>query len=168
MTWGIWASNLDPCELGYWNSYSPPIVCSNPGMPKAPKDLSGPAGVSDCYVDVYDLNVMAEQWLNCTMPDEAGCDVVDTVHYIVSGSVTVDGDISDWPGDITWHDLDQMYSGSPNDVTNAQFALLWNEGTDKVYAAVTVTDMDHIFETNPWNWNSSDRLEIYMQGDAQR
>ena len=63
---------------------------------------------------------------------------------------------------MTWT---RCIAGSPNDVTNAQFALLWNEGTDKVYAAVTVTDMDHIFETSPWNWNSSDRLEIYMQGD---
>lgn len=36
-------------------------------------DLSGPAGVPDCYVNIYDLAAMAADWLNCNNPEDATC-----------------------------------------------------------------------------------------------
>ena len=37
-------------------------------------DVSGPAGVSDCYVNLYDFAVIAKQWLECTDPENVDCD----------------------------------------------------------------------------------------------
>lgn len=37
-------------------------------------DLSGPEGVADCRVDLYDLAAMAADWLRCNDPDDAGCE----------------------------------------------------------------------------------------------
>ncbi|HOK96336.1 MAG TPA: hypothetical protein PK052_09650 [Anaerohalosphaeraceae bacterium] len=36
-------------------------------------DLSGPAGVPDCYVNMYDLAAMAASWLTCNNPEDTGC-----------------------------------------------------------------------------------------------
>lgn len=36
-------------------------------------DLSGPAGVPDCYINIYDLAAMAADWLNCNNPEDATC-----------------------------------------------------------------------------------------------
>jgi hypothetical protein len=37
-------------------------------------DLSGPEGVSDCRVDIYDFAAIASDWLRCNDPDDAGCE----------------------------------------------------------------------------------------------
>lgn len=37
-------------------------------------DLSGPEGVSDCRVDIYDFAVMASDWLRCNDPADAACE----------------------------------------------------------------------------------------------
>jgi hypothetical protein len=37
-------------------------------------DLSGPEGVSDCRVDIYDFAAMASDWLRCNDPTDATCD----------------------------------------------------------------------------------------------
>jgi hypothetical protein len=37
-------------------------------------DLSGPEGVSDCRVDIYDIAAMASDWLRCNDPADAGCE----------------------------------------------------------------------------------------------
>lgn len=36
-------------------------------------DLSGPAGVPDCYVNIYDLAAIAVDWLKCNNPQDAAC-----------------------------------------------------------------------------------------------
>ena len=36
-------------------------------------DISGPLGVPDCYVDLYDFATMAADWLYCTDPEDADC-----------------------------------------------------------------------------------------------
>ena len=38
-----------------------------------PGDLSGPAGVPDCVIDLYDLAVIASGWLNCNNPQDVDC-----------------------------------------------------------------------------------------------
>ncbi len=88
------------------------------------------------------------------------------VHTIAVGDVNVDGDISDWPVNVEWMRLDKIYSGSPNDISVAEYALVWDANTDKVYAAVVVYDGDHVFTDDYNNWDASDRIEVYSQGDA--
>ena len=123
---------------------------------------------ADCYVDLYDLNTLAGKWLGCTLPEQAGCELVELgspPYYIAEATVTVDGSLDDW-SDAVWRDLDQVYYGTPSDISSAQFALKWNGDEDKIYAAVVVEDANHVFENFPVNWNTSDRIEVYAQGDA--
>jgi hypothetical protein len=91
----------------------------------------------------------------------------ETSKQIPSGSVVVDGDLSDWPGSVQWIELDKVYWGNPNDVSGARFALQWDAATDKIYAAVVVNDSSQVFLDEYVYWNASDRLEVYSQGDAE-
>ncbi len=36
-------------------------------------DISGPEGKPDCYIDLYDLTVIASSWLMCNDPEGEGC-----------------------------------------------------------------------------------------------
>ena len=36
-------------------------------------DISGPSGVPDCHVDLYDLALMSQLWLECTDPQNLDC-----------------------------------------------------------------------------------------------
>ena len=36
-------------------------------------DISGPAGVPDCYVNLHDFALMAQQWLQCSDPKNVDC-----------------------------------------------------------------------------------------------
>ncbi|MHC4095446.1 MAG: right-handed parallel beta-helix repeat-containing protein [Planctomycetota bacterium] len=91
----------------------------------------------------------------------------ETSKQIPRGSVVVDGDLSDWPESVEWIKLDKVYYGSPNDLTEARFALQWDANTNKVYAAVIVNDTNHFFLDEYVSWDASDRIEIYSQGDAE-
>jgi hypothetical protein len=111
---------------------------------------------------------MADQWLRCTTPDIAGCEQAAELFVIGHDTVTVDGDLEEWV-DVDWIALDEVYYGSPNDIgstlEDAKFALKWNSDTDKIYAAVIVDDANHVLFDYPTNWDSSDRIEVYIQGD---
>ena len=46
--------------------------CSVPGVSLA-ADISGPQGVSDCHVDVFDLAALASHWLECSDESNPSC-----------------------------------------------------------------------------------------------
>ena len=91
-----------------------------------------------------------------------------------NGKTTVDGDLSDWVGEISWLALgwpdnpEGQTAGGAEDVTSASYAVRWDEGG--IYYAVTVTDTIPMYETyipgaDPWSpsaWNSTDHLEVYI------
>ena len=59
-----------------------PLECGHKIVPYPSADVSGPAGIKDCYVDEYDVVAMADQWLRCTMPfaptePDNGCELLD-------------------------------------------------------------------------------------------
>jgi hypothetical protein len=83
-----------------------------------------------------------------------------------SGSAIVDGDINEWSAHPVWIDLDQIFYGDPADITDARVAFCWDPDTNKVYAAVVVTDADHVFTDDYVTWDAGDRIEIYSQGSA--
>ena len=125
----------------------------------------------DCYVDTGDLLIIVIDWLGCTLPTDADCVIVrkrPTYAIVKDPCVVVDGFLDDWV-DAEWIALSDVYFGEPLDIGNqlndAKFALKWDDGTDKVYAAVVVEDACHVFESSPTNWDSSDRIEVYAQGD---
>jgi hypothetical protein len=130
-------------------------------------DLTG-----DCYVTLPDFAELSSQLGNCTLPGDPGCDQLEVPsgeYVITAGAVTVDGVLSEWD-DAVWTPLDQVYSGDPSDVTQAQFAAKWDDATNKIYVAARVNDSDHVFQDAWGDWNQSDRLEIYFSvhgGDYQ-
>jgi len=141
--------------------------CGDVGTEYLPGDVSGPEGTADCYVDFYDIGFMASEWLECTDPTDPQCDLAAGAGIILSGDVpTIDGLLDDWP-DPDWMSLDNIYAGGPtHDVAEAKFAARWNATTDKIYAVVVVDDAEMIFADEPGSSISSDRIEVYSQGDA--
>ncbi|MHB9070967.1 MAG: autotransporter outer membrane beta-barrel domain-containing protein [Sedimentisphaerales bacterium] len=135
-------------------------------LPKMGGDIN-----KDCYVNMYDLKAMADQWLGCTTTGGLGC--VQTPESIPSltiakapiGGIAVDGILSDWPANSEWIWLNKLYYGEPSyDVTEAKFSLRWSDTTDKIYLAVVVNDPDHNFSAVPTY--TADLIEVYSQGDA--
>jgi len=41
--------------------------------PLMTSDIGGPEGKPDCYVNIYDLSVLASEWLQCNDPEGQGC-----------------------------------------------------------------------------------------------
>ena len=41
--------------------------------PLMTSDIGGPEGKPDCYVNIYDLSVLAAEWLQCNDPEGQGC-----------------------------------------------------------------------------------------------
>lgn len=121
----------------------------------------------DCYVDLDDIGIFVEDWLKCTLPGGTGCESVEGGNpsmQIQQGTVTVDGSLTEWAG-VEWIWMDLVPYGVNEDVLEAKFALRWNPDTDKIYAAIVVED-SNIYLTDSWTqWDASDRLEVYCQGD---
>ena len=117
---------------------------------------------------------MAAVWLGCTTPEVAGCvqllPDVEERFIIPSGTVTVDGSLSEW-ADADWHQLDKVYFGDPCDINyvadpnSAVFAVKWDDTANRVYVAAVIDDQDHVLAIFPEDWDDSDRIEIYAQGD---
>ena len=130
------------------------------GTPEASMSLSNVGNIADLNhddkVNFNDFDSFATGfpaiWLGCQKS-------------IPHGSVIVDGDLNEWAG-AKWIPLDKVYYGYPNDINIAKFALCWNKDTNKIYAAVIVDDTDHVFRDDYGNWDASDRIEVYSQGDA--
>lgn len=51
----------------------PPTVCGDFGTTFLSMDTSGPQGVPDCYVNLFDFTALIGQWLGCTDPANAAC-----------------------------------------------------------------------------------------------
>jgi hypothetical protein len=81
------------------------------------------------------------------------------------GTVTVDGNLSDWGG-TTWIPLDLTYWSStgsfPADITNAAYAAKWSSATNKIYLAVTADDSDQTLTSGFVEWNAQDDVELYI------
>ena len=53
----------------------PSPYCGDSSTVYLAADLTGPEGVPDCHVDMYDFKLFAEDWLRCTDPtDSANCE----------------------------------------------------------------------------------------------
>ena len=159
----------DPGTTPNVHLWSPPY-CGDPLHIPPTADVN-----KDCHVNREDLVDMAELWLQCTDPQGDGCQDIlqaDPRYMAQCWPKSVDGFLNDWV-DPCWVDLDLVYdSGSedfpdkfPNDITSARYTVCWDPCEDKLYSAIVVEDTDHILETAPLNWNTSDRVEIYVQAD---
>ena len=138
-------------------------ACGDPCYPPPPADVNG-----DCFVNEDDVLDMVGMWLGCTDPQGQGCvqlqspDEVMYMHHCYGRSV--DGYLTDWT-DPCWVPLDQIYYGDPCDLTSAKYTVCWDPCEDRFHGAIVVEDNDQVFESSPTNWDTSDRIEIYVQAD---
>jgi len=64
---------IDEIRISRVARFEPPLpVCGDPGTVME-ADISGPDGVPDCYVNMYDFAALAAAWLNCTEPTDPNC-----------------------------------------------------------------------------------------------
>ena len=144
---------------------TPPATCAE----VVAADLALGADLTqDCGVNLPDYALLAEKWGVCTMPDGAGCvmgDILEPTWTIARGSAVVDAVLDEWDG-AEWIPIDKNIYLNPSDVSGAKMALRWSETTDKVYAAVILTDTTHSF-TNTYDisWDAGDRVEVFSQGN---
>jgi len=76
------------------------------------------------------------------------------------GSVSVDGDLSEWRGS-EFVALDKTYSGA-SPITDAAYAVRWDGSTNQFYVAVKVNDPTHVLLDMYDEWNTQDGVEIYV------
>ena len=157
----IYATGGSTFDLHAW---APPICGDALHQPPA-GDVD-----DDCVVNRRDVIDMAELWLLCTDPDGEGCQNLIQAElmympYCGEATMTVDGLLSDWPADPCWVDLNLVYTGEPCDMTSAKYTACWDPCDDLFYALINVVDTDHVFESAPLDWHTSDRVEIYVQAD---
>jgi archaellum component FlaF (FlaF/FlaG flagellin family) len=81
---------------------------------------------------------------------------------ILSGSATVDGDLSDWAG-TTWAPMDQNYDSTAADIAEAYYSARWQ--ANKIYVAVKVRDTAHYLTDIYTGWSARDAIEIYLHTD---
>lgn len=83
-----------------------------------------------------------------------------TVPYTApEGTASIDADLSDWAG-AQWIALDEVYDGTPDDVTDAKYALRWSDADNLLYFAVEVTDTQPNKVDFYVSWNTQDDIEV--------
>lgn len=122
----------------------------------------------DCKVNLLDYALLAMDWAKCTNPAGLNCDVdeSETVHEIPQGTANINGNVNEWSDRDNWIPIQTNIYGSPDSNTQGKMALRWDGTTNKIYGAVIVQDTMHYFISVYDDWNKSDRIEVFSQGDA--
>ncbi|QDV35924.1 sigma-70 family RNA polymerase sigma factor [Tautonia plasticadhaerens] len=109
-------------------------------------------------------------------PEEAGPTRVPSIEAAPLSGVEIDGDLSDWPGDLARHPIDHIHI-LPNhygwnglegaDLTtspdlSAAFSVAYDPDADLVYLAVVVRD-DRLVVGHQGFWDT-DAVEVYVDG----
>jgi len=81
-----------------------------------------------------------------------------------SGRIRIDGRLEDWKR-IEWTPLNATLDGSPVNISNAQWALQWDED-GMLYVAVRYDDADIVLQDNGVNSTAQDCIEIFVRGDT--
>jgi hypothetical protein len=81
-----------------------------------------------------------------------------------AGRIRVDGQLNDWRN-VEWTPLDKTLAGSPVNISNAQWALQWDD-EPSLYIAVRYDDASIVLQDRYVNSNAQDRVEIFVRGDT--
>ena len=139
-----------------------PLFCGDGGTVFFDGDID-----EDCWVDDNDLDICIAQWLKCSDPTGSDFSLPPGVTPVKNlprdTSITVDGDLSDWPASSPWFDLDELIValGEPNDITEARFSARWDDTTDKLYVAVVVDEGTQHWNTDYTGSANQDMLEVF-------
>jgi hypothetical protein len=75
-------------------------------------------------------------------------------------AVVVDGLLGEWAG-AHWLPVDMVYYGTPQDVTDAEYALQWSDTQNMLYMGVRYNDADWLLQ-DLVTWNTQDNIEVYL------
>lgn len=81
-----------------------------------------------------------------------------------AGRIRIDGNLDDWK-QIKWTPLTQTLDGNPIHISNAQWALRWNDD-GFLYIAVRYDDASLVLQDGYANSNAQDCVEIFVRGDT--
>jgi hypothetical protein len=81
-----------------------------------------------------------------------------------AGRIRIDGQLNDWRN-IEWTPLDKTLAGNPVNISNAQWALQWDDDA-MLYIAVRYDDASMVLQDRYVNSNAQDCVEIYVRGDT--
>ena len=81
-----------------------------------------------------------------------------------AGRIRIDGRLEDWKK-ISWTPLDKILNGNPVNISNAQWALRWNDDA-MLYIAVRYDDTSIVLQDSYMNSNTQDCVEIFVRGDT--
>ena len=81
-----------------------------------------------------------------------------------AGRVRVDGQLNDWRN-VAWTPLDKTLAGNPINISNAQWAIQWDD-EPSLYIAVRYDDASIVLQDRYVNSNAQDCVEIYVRGDT--
>ena len=81
-----------------------------------------------------------------------------------AGRIRVDGQLNDWRN-VAWAPLDKTLAGNPVNITNAQWALQWDD-EPSLYIAVRYDDSSIVLQDCYVNSNAQDCVEIFVRGDT--
>jgi hypothetical protein len=81
-----------------------------------------------------------------------------------AGRIRIDGQLNDWRN-IKWTPLDETLAGNPVNISNAQWALRWNDDA-MLYIAVRYDDAGIVLQNSCANSNAQDCVEIFVRGDT--
>jgi hypothetical protein len=183
---GLRLSMWDECPLNY-------DYMALDWIELVPKyDVTGDIDNSNA-VDFKDLKMMADEWLKCNdssnplcrdiiCSDPGALGITAYTAYPVSGTVTLDGNLTEWPAfDYNptswcashWVPLAKVYDGSLNttpgqgDIENVFLCLMYDGSANVLYGAVIADDYDGSYFncSSTYAWDGQDDLEIYVQGN---
>jgi hypothetical protein len=81
-----------------------------------------------------------------------------------AGRIRVDGKLDDWRS-IEWAPLNKTLAGNPVNITNAHWALLWDD-EPSLYIVVRYDDASIVLQDRYVSSNAQDCVEIYVRGDT--
>ncbi|NOU37057.1 MAG: hypothetical protein HOO88_09855 [Kiritimatiellaceae bacterium] len=81
-----------------------------------------------------------------------------------AGRIRIDGNLDDWK-QIKWTPLTQTLDGNPENISNAQWALRWNDD-GFLYIAVRYDDSSLLLHDSYVGSNAQDCIELFIRGDT--
>ena len=95
----------------------------------------------------------------------------EVVAYIfpLEKQITIDGDLSDWPSDLTRYPIRNLGLGDSLATTadyDGSFRIAYDKERNEIFIGVEVTDQSIITDTTDYaNWNTQDGAELYLDED---
>lgn len=87
-------------------------------------------------------------------------------YHVMDKQITVDGDLSDWPKDMTLYPIERDFHGQdmPDKTDfNARFRVAYSDVDKAIYIALQITDQSHVVDSSDSEgWTEQDSVTLYV------